>query len=107
MNRHRQRFSGDDRGSVLVIVLGVAVLLMAMMATAVSTSDFAGTDTTQYADTSQGSLAAQAGLAVEITALRAVISYANFPCGSFSGTLVVLGLGDLLPLGDEPRCPVV
>ena len=80
-----------DSGSTLVLVLVISVLLLGILAVSLSTSDFSGTLSTQYGNTSQAALAAQSGLAVELSALRNVTVYTAFPCGTFSGTLSAPG----------------
>jgi len=85
------RLRHDDRGSTLVLVLVISVFLIGVIAVSINTSNFSGTLSTQYGDTSQAALAAQSGLAVELSALRAVTVYTSFPCGSFSGTLSAPG----------------
>jgi hypothetical protein len=80
-----------ERGGVLVLVLVVSILLMGILTTAVSASNYSGTLTTHYSDTSQASLAAQSGLAVELSAMRNTSLYTSLPCGSFSGSLTVPG----------------
>jgi len=81
----------DDRGSTLVLVLVLSIFLMGILAVALNKSDFSGTLSTQYGNTSQAALAAQSGLAVELGALRNVTVYTSFPCGAFSGTLSAPG----------------
>lgn len=81
----------DDGGGVIILVLVLAMLLMGILAVAISTSDYAGTLSTRYGGTSQASLAAQSGLAVELSAMRAVSAYTSLPCGSFNGALTATG----------------
>jgi hypothetical protein len=76
---------------VIVLVLVLAILLMSILAVAISTSDYAGTLSTRYGGTTQASLAAQSGLAVELSAMRAASLYTNLPCGAFSGSLTATG----------------
>jgi len=64
---------------------------MGILGSALITSDFAGTASTQYDNTSQAGLAAQSGLAVELSAMRNVSAFTSFPCGAFSGTLAAPG----------------
>jgi hypothetical protein len=81
----------NDAGSVLVLVMVMSVLLMGVLVATLSASDFAGTISTQYGNTSQASLAAQSGLAVELSAMRTASGYTALPCGSFSGSLSAPG----------------
>lgn len=81
----------DERGSVIIITLVLSVLLMGSLYVALNSSDFAGSLSTQYEHTSQASLAAQSGLAVELSAMRSVTTYTSFPCGAFSGSLTAPG----------------
>ena len=85
---------GSDRnesGYVVVLVLVVAVLLMGILAAALTSSDFSQSLSSQYNDTSQASLAAQSGLSVELNAMRNVSAYTSLPCGAFNGTLTAPG----------------
>jgi len=91
MTRFRIRSRSDDRGGVIVLVLVLSVLLMGILALAISTSDYAGTLSTRYGGTNQASLAAQSGLAVELSTMRAAVLYTSLPCGTFSGALTATG----------------
>lgn len=90
MTTHRSHRSNDN-GSVIVLVLVLAVLLMGILAVAVSSSTYSGTLATRYYNTSQAALAAQAGVSTELGAMRAVSTYANLPCGAFSGNFTLSG----------------
>ncbi|HLI72571.1 MAG TPA: polymer-forming cytoskeletal protein [Acidimicrobiales bacterium] len=76
---------------MVVLVLVLSVLLMGSLVAALGASNFAGTISTRYNNSNQASLAAQAGLAYEINAMRAVSVYTSLPCGSFSGSLSATG----------------
>ncbi len=91
MTRSRIPSRADDRGGVIVLVLVLSILLMGILAVAISTSDYAGTLSTRYGGTNQASLAAQSGLAVELSAMRAATLYTSLPCGPFSGGLTATG----------------
>jgi hypothetical protein len=91
MSRSSTREQRRDGGSVLVLVLVMSALLMGVLVATLATSDFSDTASTQYGRTSQASLAAQSGLAVELDAMRNVSAYTSFPCGSFSGSLSAPG----------------
>ena len=91
MTSHSTKARRHDGGSTLVLVLVISVLLMGILAVALNKSDFSGTLSTQYGNTSQAALAAQSGLAVELSALRNVTVYTSFPCGAFNGSLSAPG----------------
>ena len=91
MTPRRTKTGREERGSTLVLVLVISVFLMGVLAVALSTSGFSGTLSTQYGNTSQAVLAAQSGLAVELSALRNATLYTALPCGAFSGTLSAPG----------------
>lgn len=91
VTRDRRRRRRDESGSALVLVFVVSVLLMGAMAAAISASDVGGTVSTQYVSTSQASLAAQSGLASEISLIRAASTYQAMPCQPFSGSLSAPG----------------
>ncbi len=80
-----------EGGQALVMVLVISILLMGALVVALTMSDFSGTLSTQYGNTAQSSLAAQSGLAVELSAMRNVSVYTSLPCGSFSGALSAPG----------------
>lgn len=80
-----------EGGSIIVLTLVVSVLLAGSLFVAINTSNFSGALSTEYVNTTQSSLAAQSGLAVELSAMRNVTVYTSFPCGAFSGTLSTPG----------------
>ena len=81
----------NDGGQAIVMVLVVSTLLMGALVVALTMSDYSGTLSTRYGTTSQSSLAAQSGLAVELSAMRNVSVYTSLPCGAFSGSLTAPG----------------
>ena len=91
MTAPRRHVRDDERGSAIVMVLMVSMLLMGALVVALTVSDFSGSLSTQYGSTSQSSLAAQSGLAVELSAMRNVSLYTSLPCGAFSGSLTAPG----------------
>ena len=91
MNEHRRHVPGDEGGSAIVMVLMVSMLLMGALVVALTASDFAGSLSTHYGTTSQASLAAQSGLAVELSAMRNASVFTSLPCGAFSGSLTAPG----------------
>lgn len=91
MTAPRRQVPDNERGSAIVMVLMVSMLLMGALVVALTVSDFSGTLSTQYGTTSQSSLAAQSGLAVELSAMRTVSLYTSLPCGAFSGSLTATG----------------
>lgn len=81
----------DEDGSAIILVVGLSVLLMASLTAALTAANYADTLSTRYSNSAQASLAAQSGVAAQLSAMRGVTAYANLPCGAFSGTLTALG----------------
>ncbi len=107
---YSDRLGHDDRGSTLVLVLVISVFLIGVIAVSISTSNFSGTLSSQYGNTSQGALAAQSGLAVELSALRVCHRLHLVPLWFLQRhaertrcQFVVLGNRDVLPVRDEPE----
>ena len=68
-------FRRDEKGNTIVLVLGVSVLLMSILAASLAISNDAGNASSKYLDTSQAALAAQSGLAMELSNMRNVTTY--------------------------------
>jgi cytoskeletal protein CcmA (bactofilin family) len=87
--QQRRALAGDE-GGVLILVLIIGVLLVASLGVAVAATTSSLSFTTMFKTDSQSEMAAQTGLATELTAMEAVTDYTSFPC-SASGSLDVTG----------------
>ena len=85
--RNRQ---ADDNGQAIIIVLVVSVLVMAAIGIALTTVRAGLSESITFKAGAQGEMAAQTGLATELTAMRNTSSYTALPC-SLSGSLSVPG----------------
>ena len=80
----------DDDGQMIVLVLLVSVMLITSLAVALTLSKSGLNLATRLATSLQGKMAAQTGLATELTLMRDVSSSSSLPC-SLTGSLGVTG----------------
>ncbi len=86
----RQIRRPDDKGQAVVIVLVVSLLVIAAIGIAFSTARAGINESIGFKQGTQGEMAAQTGLAYELTAMRNTSAYAALPC-SLAGSLGVTG----------------
>ena len=80
----------EDDGQALILVLIVTMMLIASLVVALRTDQTALNQSTGFKAGSQGEMAAQTGLATELTSMRNTSGYTALPC-SLSGSLSVPG----------------
>ena len=80
----------DDDGQALVLVLVISMMLVASLVLALTAARAGLNLSIGFKAGSQGEMAAQTGLATELTAMRNTSSYTALPC-SLSGSLGVTG----------------
>lgn len=88
MVRKILRMDRGDEGGALLLVLVVAILVIATLGVTFSLVESGLTYTNLASTSSQSEMAAQSGLATEVTAMESDSSYSQFPC-SASGALGV------------------
>jgi hypothetical protein len=79
-----------DNGQALVIVLVVSILVIAAIGIAFTTARAGLNESIGFKQGTQGEMAAQTGLAYELTAMRTTSAYSALPC-SLTGSLGVTG----------------
>lgn len=79
----------DDKGQALVLVVVVSVLVLAFFGVALTTSTNNIKLSSQYAASTQATLAARAGIDTEIAAMSGDPNFANLPCYGSADPLVM------------------
>jgi hypothetical protein len=87
---HRLERQTDDKGQAMVLVLVISAMLVASLVMTLASARAGISQSIGFKAGFQGEMAAQTGLATELTAMRNASSYSTLPC-SLTGSLGVTG----------------